>query len=296
MPYSINGQLISDEAIRAQEANFERDPRWRAISDPAERAKRVRSAAELAAIDTVIIEQLASRDQRAIDPVALEREVENQRRRGNCTNAGDESKMRQWIEAQFRLQRIAHEMAAGVLPPTPDEIEAFYYAQQQNFRGSAMFRAAHVVKHTNAGQDEDEARAAIQAAFVELQSGTPFSEVAERFSDCKGNGGDLGEFAAGTMVQEFEDAIRNLKPGERTGIFRTLFGFHIAELRGKTPAGTVGLEEVRDDIKRVLTLIKRHQHCQRIVAELRSRADIRWIPGEANSGINHEFVDRVGNF
>jgi hypothetical protein len=45
------------------------------------------------------------------------------------------------------------------------------------------------------------------------------------------------------MVEEFEDAIRDLKPGSRTGIFRTPFGFHIAELRGKVPAGQVGFEE-----------------------------------------------------
>jgi parvulin-like peptidyl-prolyl isomerase len=78
------------------------------------------------------------------------------------------------------------------------------------------------------------------------------------------------------MVPQFEDAIRALEPGQRTGIFTTQFGFHIAELRARTPAVPASLEEVRADIERVLTMQSRHQFYLRAVAELRSRADIRW--------------------
>jgi parvulin-like peptidyl-prolyl isomerase len=84
------------------------------------------------------------------------------------------------------------------------------------------------------------------------------------------------------MVQEFEDAIRPLKPGQRTGIFTTFLGFHIAELRARTAAGPATLEEVRADIERVLALQNQHQVYLRAVAELRSRADIRWeAPAQA---------------
>src|SRR5271170_1607713 len=78
--------------------------------------------------------------------------------------------------------------------------------EQQNFRGSALFRAAHIVKHTDHGQDEKLAREGIEEAMAMLTNGTPFSEVADRCSDCPGKGGDLGEFIAGTMVPEFENA------------------------------------------------------------------------------------------
>jgi len=117
----------------------------------------------------------------------------------------------------------------------------------------------------------------IGVALAELEAGVPFAEVADRHSDCKGKGGDLGEFLAGTMVPEFEDAIRNLRLGERTGIFQTEFGLHIAELRQKSPAGPLPFEEVQDDIVRVLTRIHEHREYQRVVAELRLRADIRYV-------------------
>ncbi len=84
------------------------------------------------------------------------------------------------------------------------------------------------------------------------------------------------------MVQEFEDAIRPLEPGQRTGIFTTPFGFHIAELRARIAAGPATYEEVRADIERVLALQNQHQVYLRAVAELRSRADIRWeAPAQA---------------
>lgn len=76
------------------------------------------------------------------------------------------------------------------------------------------------------------------------------------------------------MVQEFEDAIRGLEPGQRTGIFTTPFGFHIAEPRAKLPAGAATFEEVRGDIERVLTM--QHRQYLKAVADLRSRADIRF--------------------
>jgi parvulin-like peptidyl-prolyl isomerase len=52
--------------------------------------------------------------------------------------------------------------------------------------------------------------AGIEAALADLERGDPFAEVAERQSAGKGNGGDLGQFPAGHMVQDFDDAIRAL--------------------------------------------------------------------------------------
>jgi hypothetical protein len=116
------------------------------------------------------------------------------------------------------------EMAEGAPKPTAEEIEAFYRANRENFRLPEMFHAAHIVKHVNEEQTEEQAEAGIQAALADLERGVPFAEAADRHSDCKGNGGDLGQFPPGHMVEEFEAAISALQPGERTGIFTTPFG------------------------------------------------------------------------
>ena len=278
MPYLVNGQLVTEDRIRAEEVRISSHPQWRDIADGTARAQRIRAEAEFSAIDVLLVEQIANSDPRPVDPVLMEQQMRIQRAIGNCRTAYDDRRVRECIERNLRLQRTASEMTARAAKPTPAAVNAFYQAHRQNFRGCAEFEASHIVKHVNEQQTEEQARAGIEAALADLLNGATFAEAADRHSDCKDKSGDLGRFLAGTMVQEFEDAIRDLKPGERTGIFRTPFGFHMAELRRKTPAGMLGFEEVREDITRVLTKIEEHQEYLRVVAELRSRADIRWVP------------------
>jgi len=282
MPYLVNWQPVPQAWIREEEERLGRDLRFQSIADEAERARQLRIAAQQSAIDRMVVEQAAAKDPRPIDPQAIEQEVQRQKQAGNCRTAFDDGLLRQQVERLFRLQRLHAEMTAGAVPPAALEVEAFYEANRENFRMPESFHAAHIVKHVNREHGADEARVGIEAALAELERGDPFSEVAERHSDCKGNGGDLGRFPAGQMVQEFDDAIRPLEPGQRTGIFTTPFGFHIAELRAKAEACPATFEEVRADIERVLTMQNQHQAYLRAVADLRSRADIRWdAPAQA---------------
>ena len=266
MPFLVNGQLVSEDLIREESGKFAHDPGLENIRDELERSLRLRQMAEESAIGRVLLEQAAVQDPRPIDPHFVELEM------GKRTGVG-----RKQVELQLRVERTVGEMTAAAPAPAPDEIEAFFHAHRENFRWPEMFHAAHIVRHVNGWRSEEEARALIEDALAELERGASFSEVAERYSDCRENGGDLGVFAAGAMVEEFEQAIRALEPGEHTGIFATPFGFHIAELRGKTPARQARFEEVRDDIERGLTAMNRHRCLLRAVAELRSRAKVERI-------------------
>lgn len=64
-----------------------------------------------------------------------------------------------------------------------------------------------------------------------LQEGEPFSDLAQKFSQCPSSnqGGDLGFFTKGQMVEEFEAAAFALAPSEVSGPVRTSFGFHLIQ-------------------------------------------------------------------
>ncbi len=277
MPWFVNGQPVPEELIRQELAQIGRHPNWANIADEKERTNRMREAAERSAQDKILLAQAAARDERPIDSAAIEPEVRRLKQNGGCRTSYDDTGLRQVVEHSLRVQRLTQEIIAGAAKPTQEEIEAFYRVNRENFRLPETFHAAHIVKHVNEDQSEEQAEAGIQAALADLENGMPFGEAAEHHSDCKGNGGDLGTFPSGHMVDEFESAIRALEPGERSGIFTTPFGFHIAELRTRTSGGAAALDDVRADIEAAFTTRNQHELLVKAVGELRSRADIRFV-------------------
>ena len=285
MPHLVNGQLVPEDLIREEFGRIGRDPQWMSIADLQERANRLLAAAEQCAQDRILIEQAATNDPRPIEPGELEREVAQQIAQWGCRAAFDRNELRRLTERNLRVGRIRQGMVAGAIQPTVEEMEAFYNTNRANFPRPEMFHASHIVKYVNHEQSEEQAEAGIEAALEALECGEPFAEVADRHSDCKDKGGDLGTFPAGHMVEEFEDEIRALEAGQRSDIFTTPFGFHIALLHSRTPAGTASFEEVRGTIERVMTFARQHEAYLRSIAEMRAEADIRWVPfAEAAAG------------
>ena len=81
---------------------------------------------------------------------------------------------------------------------------------------------------------------AAEALAVELKTrvgnGEAFSDLARQYSDDIGSaaeGGELGWTNPGQMVPEFEAAMASAKEGEVTDPFRSEFGWHILEVKGR---------------------------------------------------------------
>ncbi|MBM3279207.1 MAG: peptidylprolyl isomerase [Candidatus Handelsmanbacteria bacterium] len=82
----------------------------------------------------------------------------------------------------------------------------------------------------------ERARTRIEEVRQKLQAGEPFADLARRYSEDPGsaaNGGDLGCFKSGQLVPEFEEAARQLKPGQLSEPVITPYGYHLIELREK---------------------------------------------------------------
>lgn len=129
------------------------------------------------------------------------------------------------------------------------EVEQYYLRHRSEFWLPERVQAAHILRHVEFPADEEAARSRIEQAEQELVRGAVFAKVAERFSDCGGRT-ILGLVARGTMVPEFEEVVFALPDGGRSGIVRTVFGFHIATTSQRKPAGFESLAELRPVLAR----------------------------------------------
>jgi peptidyl-prolyl cis-trans isomerase C len=81
-----------------------------------------------------------------------------------------------------------------------------------------------------------ESREACETIKAEIAAGADFAEMARQHSQCPsgGQGGELGEFAPGEMVPEFDAVVFTGEVGKVYGPVQTRFGYHLIEITERT--------------------------------------------------------------
>ena len=123
-----------------------------------------------------------------------------------------------------------------------------YKAKPERFQAPVPVQVRHIL----IAGTEGASRAQAEKLLEEIKGGADFAQLAKERSADPGSaskGGDLGLFARGRMVPEFDEAAFALKqPGDISGIVETKFGFHILKLDARRPAGIRTYEEVREEL------------------------------------------------
>jgi peptidylprolyl isomerase/peptidyl-prolyl cis-trans isomerase D len=94
--------------------------------------------------------------------------------------------------------------------------------------------ARHILLKTD--QADSEMMSRLQALRDSIESGAAsFAEMARRYSDDQSasEGGDLGWFAEGSMVDAFGDAVFGAEPGALVGPIRSEFGYHLVRVEAR---------------------------------------------------------------
>jgi len=168
------------------------------------------------------------------------------------------------MKASQAIRNLAKEVT------TDDAVQAAYNAKYGGAEPETEYHAAHILVAT-----EDEAKAIAE----ELKNGADFAQLArDKSTGPSGpNGGDLGWFSKGAMVQPFEEAVIKLKPGEVSGPVQTQFGWHVIELIDTRLKSAPKLEEVR---AKLVDQIQRDA-IQKRVADLTAAGSVtRVSPGD----------------
>jgi peptidyl-prolyl cis-trans isomerase SurA len=134
-----------------------------------------------------------------------------------------------------------------------------YFAAHRDSIGKAPERlrlAAIVLAFEPDSTQVKRARARADSLWTAIMKGQAFADVASAASDdpSGARGGDLGTFARGTMVPEFEDAVFALKPMDISKPIRSRYGFHVVQVL-EHQAATDSSEE-RVHVRHILVQMK----------------------------------------
>jgi hypothetical protein len=276
----VNGEVVDDAAVR-DEARMMRPQYMESIGamDPIDAEMQLREWARENVIERMLLKAAAFSDPAPVPSEVIAKAVEEAKTEAGgkvgCGTRTTDGDVREQAETQYRIERLLMQVQAHVTPPKAKEISEFYKRNKERFVTPELVHAAHIVKNVDEQHDEATARSSIEAAYADIRNGCPFSEVADRHSDCAGNGGDLGWFPRGEMVEEFDGVVFALPVGGISEIFQTQFGFHIATVLERRPAGVRPFKEVENDIAAAILNEKRQKAVENFLDGLRARADIR---------------------
>lgn len=283
----INGTRIEDAEIQEEVGRLaEEVARNFPWLDPVAQKLQAEDLAKERIIDHQL---LFEESQRQLPDLASE-EVDEEFKRYTKRHGGEKGFLQKFKIRKSDLPKVKQEMADDLrfrkyiqsiyqqLPEVNDEqIASEYENNKANFKRPDEYKAAHIVYHTNDGQAPEEAKRKADDALARLQKGESFEKIADEESDCPGNGGDLGWFAEGYMVQEFEDVVFKLEFGKISEVFKTPFGYHIARLDDKKEGEYIPLEDVSKNIRQKLETENRDQRFREILSGLRDQAEIQRV-------------------
>jgi parvulin-like peptidyl-prolyl isomerase len=172
------------------------------------------------------------------------------------------------VRDQLTEEQLRADVAAE-LEPTEDELQSHYDENLDSYRQT---EASHIVV-------EKEAQASRLAR--QLQDANPnqveklFAQQAKKVSTDPGSGkkgGDLGYFAPGEFVPEFEEAASGLEIGEISDPVQSQFGWHIIRV---TDRRLQPFEDVSEQIGQELSGAQAEEAYQDLVVQAYEDADIR---------------------
>ncbi|WP_240376432.1 peptidylprolyl isomerase [Bacillus piscicola] len=221
-------------------------------------------------VNSVIIEDKA--EELGIDSKTIDKELESFKENYGLE---DNEQLLTMMQTQFQLpvdsieefktevikpQLVLEQLATADVEITEKDKKEYY---KENKKSLEAVKARHILV-----EDKETANKVIN----KLKDGEEFVKLAEKYSKDPGsaeNGGDLGTFRRGEMVEEFEKAAFSLEPGEISEPVKTENGYHVIEVLDKKDT----YKKLEKDIEETMRQ-EQAKSGEEVMQELREEAKI----------------------
>jgi len=209
---------------------------------------------------------------------------------------------------KLRYFVISREAQREKVNVTEEELVASYEANQSSYSHPEQRAARHILLNVPADADAETVQRLGQDAETILErvkGGEDFAALARAMSHDPTSaqvGGDLGYFARGAMVPDFEAAAFATPVGEFAPVVKTDFGFHIIQVTDSREAGVRPIDDVREELLQSLTAQRSQElvtsEAERLHGELTGGADIATVAQREGLELTERFVtadERLGD-
>lgn len=250
----------------------ERDAVYRGLLDRVILYKLLASEAKTRGI-TVTPEEVTERIGQIKSQFPNEAEFQKELTKRHTTMAElQEDQRRDILNAKTIEAEVAPKLAV-----TPQELDAFYQQNPDNFKEPEQVRASHIlisVAQDATPEAKQAAKAEADGILKRVKAGEDFAALAKAHSKDPGSaqaGGDLNFFPKEQMVPEFSNAAWALKPGEISDVVQSQFGYHIIKLTDRRAGRTIPLAEVKDRLEEFLKRRKQQELVQQYLQGLKAK-------------------------
>lgn len=194
--------------------------------------------------------------------------MQEARKQGLDLSDAFRDRVRRYKEKLLKEELLKDRMKATA-EPTKEELDRYYEQHANELLTPLKVRVAQMLlPNFPAAKDLE----------TQVNRGGDFGKFAQRYSidtKTKAKGGDLGPYRKGLVIPEVDEAIRTLKPGMVSAPIKTDAGYYLVMITALEPEIIQADLAKRERLRQELLYLKRKQHYDDAIAEIKAKAVVR---------------------
>lgn len=198
--------------------------------------------------------------------------MQEARKQGLDQSDAFRDRVRRYKEKLLKEELLKDRMKATA-EPTKEELDRYYEQHAGELLTPLKVRVAQMLlPNFSAAKDLE----------TQVNRGGDFGKFAQRYSidgKTKAKGGDLGPYRKGLVIPEVDEVLRTLKPGMVSAPIKTDAGYYLVMITALEPEIIQADLAKRERLRQELVYLKRKQHYDDAIAEIKAKAVVRLADG-----------------
>ena len=230
-----------------------------------------------------------------VDPASIGKKIKINDEQARAYFEAHQQKYRSPLKVKLTAVEISPESFAADMAIETADVEKAYNERIAEFTTPEQRQARHLL--IKAGADEAARKTAfdeINAAKARIDAGEDFVAVAKELSDDSSTadkGGDLGFFAQGSMLPEFDEAAFSTDKGKVSDPIETQYGYHLIKVEAIKPATETALKDVYENLASDIRKARATEEAYKVSQDLDNALGMEDSLKAAATGMDLKAVD-----